>query len=483
MTAIKNYHTDFLFLKRTSFWAVVGWTVLCFLSAYWSVATEKEIVLDLARKEAITVFNKDQAFRFWATNHGGVYVPVTELTPPNPNLSHIPDRDIVTPEGKNLTLMNPAYMLRQVINQYGDLYKIEGKITSLKLLNIINEPDAWERQALQVFDDGVEEVFEVELVEDVPFLRLMRPMYTLEGCMKCHESQGYNVGDVRGGVSVSIPMLPYYKMSYRAILKIYFTNTFFWLAGVLVVVFIFFRGKSRIIERRAAETELYESSEKIKLFAYSVSHDLKNPAIVLHGITKLLIKNYRNNLNEKGALYCDRILKSSDHIISLVEQINLYMSSKERPIVLERVNAEDIFQAIRQEYSDQLSIRGIKWLESKLDIEIRADRLALLRVFRNLIDNTLKYGGDDLSTIEISYNESDEAHIFSVKDDGVGLDPDDCKKIFDPFKRSKTVSEVEGSGLGLAIVREIAELHNGKVWGESDGKNGITFYFAIAKNL
>jgi signal transduction histidine kinase len=159
------------------------------------------------------------------------------------------------------------------------------------------------------------------------------------------------------------------------------------------------------------------------------------------------------------------------------------MSTKEQPIVLELINAKKIFQTIRQEYSSQLSQRGIKWLESELDIEIRADRLALLRVFRNFIDNTLKYGGDALSTIEISYNESDETHIFSVKDDGVGLDPDDCKKIFDPFKRSKRVSEVEGSGLGLAIVKEIAELHNGRVWGDSDGTKGVTFHFTIAKNL
>ncbi len=230
MTAFKNYHTDSLFLKRISFCAVVTWTVLCFLSAYWSVATEKEVVLNLARKEALTVFNKDHAFRLWATSHGGVYVPVTEFTPPNPKLSHIPDRDIVTPGGKSLTLMNPAYMLRQVINQFGDFYKIKGKITSLKLLNILNRPDAWERHALQEFGDGVEEVFEVESVEGAPFLRLMRPMYTIEGCLKCHGGQGYEVGDVRGGVSVSIPLTPYYDMSYRATSKIYFTHTFFgWL--------------------------------------------------------------------------------------------------------------------------------------------------------------------------------------------------------------------------------------------------------------
>lgn len=237
------------------------------------------------------------------------------------------------------------------------------------------------------------------------------------------------------------------------------------------------------IERKRLISELYESSDKIKIFAYSVSHDLKNPAVALHGFTKLFIKKYRDTLDEKGIFYCDRINKISDQIISLVEQINLYMSTKEQPIVLELINARKIFQTIKHEYSIQLSQRGIKWIESEMDIEIRADRLALLRVFRNFIDNSLKYGGDDLSKIEISYSESAEAHIFSVKDDGIGLDPDDCKKIFDPFKRSKKISEVEGSGLGLAIVKEIAELHNGRVWGESDGKRGVTFYFAIAKNL
>ena len=241
--------------------------------------------------------------------------------------------------------------------------------------------------------------------------------------------------------------------------------------------------KKAEIERKRLISELQESSDKIKLFAYSVSHDLKNPAMALHGITKLLIKKHRDSLAGKEVVYCNRIMKLSDHIISLVEQINLYMSTKEQPIVLEKINAKEIFQTIRQEYSSQLSKREIKWYEPEHDIDISADRLALLRVFRNFIDNALKYGGDTLSTIEINYIESGETHIFSVKNDGIGLDPEDCKTIFDPFRRCKAISDVEGSGLGLAIVREIAELHNGRVWGESDGKDGITFCFAIAKNL
>jgi signal transduction histidine kinase len=235
--------------------------------------------------------------------------------------------------------------------------------------------------------------------------------------------------------------------------------------------------------RQKTEKMLQESSEKIKLFAYSVSHDLKSPAMALHGTTKLLAKKYRDRLDDKGAQYCDRIVSISEQINSLTEQINLYMSTKEQPIAPELINAKKIFQAIRQEYAGQLRERGIRWHESDLDVDIRADRLAMFRVFRNFIDNSLKYGGDFLSTIEISYEESDEAHIFSVKDDGVGLDPADCEKVFDPFQRSGTASGSKGSGLGLAIVKEIAELHRGEVWGEPAAEKGITFYFKIAKDL
>ncbi len=235
--------------------------------------------------------------------------------------------------------------------------------------------------------------------------------------------------------------------------------------------------------RQKAEKKLQESSEKIKLFAYSVSHDLKSPAMALHGATKLLAKKYQDRLDDKGVQYCDRIVSISEQINSLTEQINLYMSTREQPIVPELINAKKIFQAIRQEYAGQLGDRGIKWHESGLDVNIRADRLAMFRVFRNFIDNSLKYGGDFLSTIEISYEASEKAHIFSVKDDGVGLDSADCEKVFDPFQRSGTASGSKGSGLGLAIVKEIAELHRGAVWGVPAEEKGITFYFKIAKDL
>ena len=238
-----------------------------------------------------------------------------------------------------------------------------------------------------------------------------------------------------------------------------------------------------ITKKKEAEAALYASSEKIKLFAYSVSHDLKNPAIAIHGLTKLLVKKYQDVLAGKGKIYCEQLIKSSEQIATLVEQINVYISTEEHPVTIEKFNPKKILQIVRGEHESQLTDRGVKLLVPEHLSEIRADRLCILRVFGNFIDNALKYGGDKLSEIKIAYEETEKFHIFSVTNDGVGLEQKDCSRIFGLFKRENRAKNVEGTGLGLAIVKKIAELHNGKVWGESPNKKGVAFYFSISKFL
>jgi light-regulated signal transduction histidine kinase (bacteriophytochrome) len=116
-------------------------------------------------------------------------------------------------------------------------------------------------------------------------------------------------------------------------------------------------------------------------------------------------------------------------------------------------------------------------------VNIKADRLSMLRVFRNFVDNSLKYGGDALSEIRIGYEESDEFHTFSVRDDGAGISGGDYEKIFGLFRREETSKTIEGAGLGLAIVRELAERHRGRVWAEPGRQKGTTFYMSVSKNL
>jgi PAS domain S-box-containing protein len=238
-----------------------------------------------------------------------------------------------------------------------------------------------------------------------------------------------------------------------------------------------------VTERVRMEEALQKSSEKIKLFAYSVSHDLKGPSVGIYGLTKLLHKHYGDILDEKGKNYCDDILEASEEIAALVDKINVYISTKEAPPTIERVKLKDILLMVRDEFSPRLNIRQIKWLEPAYLPEIKADRLSILRVLRNLFDNALKYGGDDLSEISIGYEESDEFHILSVRDNGIGIRKKDFKKIFGAFQRTQTSRGIQGTGLGLAIVHEIAEQHSGEVWVEPGPEKGISFYLSISKDL
>ncbi len=168
----------------------------------------RKVTAGMARREALSHFNKDQASRLWAASHGGVYVPVTEKLTPNPYLAHVPARDIIGPGGTVLTLMNPAYMMREMMNHYSELYGIRGHITSLRHFRSETAPDPWERSALLAFERGVGEVCETSEIEGEPYLRLMKPMFTQKDCLKCHGEQGYKEGDIRGGVSVSVPLSP-----------------------------------------------------------------------------------------------------------------------------------------------------------------------------------------------------------------------------------------------------------------------------------
>ena len=242
--------------------------------------------------------------------------------------------------------------------------------------------------------------------------------------------------------------------------------------------------KKEATQRKRAEEALKEGSEKIKLFAYSVSHDLKSPAIGLYGLTKRLYKDYAGILDEKGEKYCGQILKSAEQIAALVEQINIFISAKEAPLTIERLALKEVLQMIREEFSTELNLREIRWSEPDDIPEIKADRLSIIRALRNLVDNALKYGGEALSEINIGYKESGESHLLSIKDNGIGLkEQNPHQDIFAPFIRRKTSKGIQGSGLGLNIVKEIAEKHGGQVWLEPGRERGITFYVSLPKNL
>ena len=244
------------------------------------------------------------------------------------------------------------------------------------------------------------------------------------------------------------------------------------------------RGSNRdITDRKQAEKALQDASENLKFFAYSVAHDLKSPAIGIYGLTKRLQKQYKDVLDEKGRNYCEQILKVSEHIAALVEKINIYIATKEARLSFEKITLKEILGMLMDEFSVKFNIRRITWIVPGSDVEVTADRLSLLRAFRNLIDNALKYGGEQLSKICVGHEEKGGYHVFSITDNGKGLKGGDPKKIFGLFQRQETSMGVEGAGLGLAIVKEIAEKHGGEAWVEQTAKSETTFFLSLSKNL
>ena len=153
------------------------------------------------------------ATRTWVTSHGGVYVPVTETLRPNPYLT-VPNRDVRTTDGRELTLINPAYMTRLV----GEILAREGytvHITSLKPLRPGNAPDEWERASLQRFEKGSSLEHSLTGPAETRVFRYMEPLKTETACLPCHAKQGYKVGDVRGGISIAFPYASF-EQSIRA---------------------------------------------------------------------------------------------------------------------------------------------------------------------------------------------------------------------------------------------------------------------------
>jgi len=208
----------------------------------------------LAKNEAVVSVKKDLAYRSWVASHGGIYVPITKKTPPNPYLLHIPNRDITTTSDQKLTLMNGAYTLSQMMHDYTGLYGSKGHITSLILTNPINKPDEWEEEKLHEVEITRVAVSTKAFIDGAEYLRYLKPLVTQASCLKCHAFQGYQLGDIRGAVSVSIPMKDFYVEAFTHSLINSIVILIIYLIG-LVAIF-FGRKKSReIVERKIKDYE------------------------------------------------------------------------------------------------------------------------------------------------------------------------------------------------------------------------------------
>lgn len=258
----KNYLVVFLLL----------WTLLVAVSAAWNFYRNHEETVERARIEARTIFQHNLAYRRWNTALGGVYAEVTSENQPNPFLLST-RRDVVTKEGLRLTLINPFRMTKkayELLSKQSPLASINRTI-SLKPLDPLNTPDNWEANALKAFEEGKTEVSEITEIHGLPYMRVLRPYMTEEGCLKCHGYQGYKAGDIRGAMSIAVPLQPYYDVAADSARIIVMSHLLLWLMGSGTIV-LFSQGLRRY------QRKIEESERKFRIvseFAYDFEFWIK----------------------------------------------------------------------------------------------------------------------------------------------------------------------------------------------------------------
>jgi PAS domain S-box-containing protein len=239
--------------------AFLFWSATLAVMFAWDYSHLKQVTVDLSRAEVRVHYEWMQLFRSWVSSHGGVYVPVSDETPPNPFLDD-PYRDIATPDGRPLTLMNPAYVTRQLFERYNDRLHVTGRLTSLTLTNPNNGPDPWEREALEAFERGEPERFEFVDGERGTSLRLIRPVLVEPACLNCHAHQGYAVGDIRGGLSLVAPVDRFFAAERDAALIDTVRYLFIWGLGVGALTLVGGGLKSSLEERERTEAALAQAN-------------------------------------------------------------------------------------------------------------------------------------------------------------------------------------------------------------------------------
>ena len=266
------------------------WSLFIVVSWVWLTQVIRSGTIETARIEARTAFRSDVIYRRWNASHGGVYAPVTLETPPNAYLA-TRHREIQTPDGITLTKINPAYMTRQVHEIAAKTHGHKGHITSLDPIRPQNAPDPWETHALKQFEKGETEVSSLEIIDKINHLRLMRPLLTEKGCLTCHAYQGYKIGDIRGGISISIPMAPHVAIEKANIITLSLVYALLWIIGVLGTLLGMFFLNRQIQRRHHVEEQLlqHQKMEGVMEMAGAVCHELNQPLQMILGNSEIML--------------------------------------------------------------------------------------------------------------------------------------------------------------------------------------------------
>jgi PAS domain S-box-containing protein len=243
-------------------------------------------------------------------------------------------------------------------------------------------------------------------------------------------------------------------------------------------------------ESRRKSEELIRSNTELQNFAYGVSHDLKEPLRVVNSYVQQLAESYQGRLDTEADELIRHVKDGTDKMRGFIDGLLAYAGVGTEPEDFEPVDCDAISEQARLNLEVAIKESGAKITHDPLP-PVLADRIELGQIFQNLIANAIKFRGKKPPRIHISGERIEDSAIripkskiqnpclFSVKDNGIGIEPEGLGRIFQIFERGHKKGEYAGSGIGLALCKKIVDRHGGKIWVESTPGEGSIFYFTM----
>ena len=235
------------------------------------------------------------------------------------------------------------------------------------------------------------------------------------------------------------------------------------------------------LERELLEKtkRLEESNKKLEEFSHVVSHDLKQPLRTIQAFTQFLLEDYAERLDEQGVRYLQALQRSSVRMRNLIDDLLKLSSIGTKREPLEPVDVGQVLRDVREDLSALLE--GVELVVPDELPTVMANRTRLMELLANLVSNAVKYNDKPHKRVEVGWEERAGEHVFWVRDNGVGIEPQYQQRIFELFERLGPNDDPESTGAGLAICKRIVEAWGGRIWVESEPGRGSTFYFSVPK--